>query len=128
MKRPRILVCDDEEGIRESLELILGKGYRLTFAVDGEEAIAKAGAQAFDLALVDIKMPRVNGLEVLKWLRQHRPAMPVLMLTAYQSVEMAQEAIALGAVDYLAKPFEQAALLESIQRALASSKHPVAKR
>ena len=122
MKRARILVCDDEEGIRESLGLILGNGYRLTFATDGEDAIAKAQAQPFDLALVDIKMPRVNGLDVLKWFRQHRPQTPVLMLTAYQSVEMAQEAIRLGAVDYLAKPFDQATLKSAITRTLSKTK------
>ncbi len=128
MKRARILVCDDEEGIRESLDLILGKAYRLTFANDGEAAIAKAGKEQFDLALVDIKMPRVNGLEVLRWLRQHQPTLPVLMLTAYQSVEMAQEAIALGAADYLPKPFERVALLNAVQRALAPPKRPAVKR
>ena len=73
-------------------------------------------------------MPRLNGLEVLKWLRQHQPKLPVLMLTAYQSVEMAQEAIALGAADYLPKPFEQEALLDTIQRVLAPPKRPVTKR
>ena len=121
MKNARILVCDDEEGIRASLDLVLGKDHRLTFASDGEEAITKAGEQAFDLALVDIKMPRVNGLEVLKWFRQHQPGVPVLMLTAYQSVEMAQEAIALGATDYLAKPFERAEFKKTIERILAES-------
>ena len=121
MKRARILVCDDEEGIRESLELILGTTYRLTFATDGEDAMAKAQTQPFDLALVDIKMPRVNGLDVLKWFRQQQPQVPVLMLTAYQSVEMAQEAIRLGAVDYLAKPFESKELQAAVARGLSNS-------
>lgn len=126
MRKARILVCDDEEGIRESLELVLGTDYRLTFAADGEEAIARAKEQAFDMALVDIKMPRINGLEVLKWFRQHQPAVPVVMLTAYQSVEMAREAILQGAADYLAKPFERPTLKAAIQRALSTP--PVAKR
>ena len=121
MRKPRILVCDDEEGIRESLDLILGKDYQLEFATDGEEAIRIANERPFNLALLDIKMPRVNGLEVLRWFRDNRPAVPVLMLTAYQSVEMAQEAIALGAVNYLAKPFERVELKQTIARALESS-------
>ena len=121
MKKHHILVCDDEEGVRESLALVLGQDYTLRFAGDGEEAISLARDQAFDLALVDIKMPRVNGLEVLKWLRQHQPGLRVVMLTAYQSVEMAREAIALGAVDYLPKPFEQAQLRSTVARVLSAS-------
>ena len=121
MKKQRILVCDDEEGVRESLDLILGKDYRLEFATDGEEAIRIASERPFSLALLDIKMPRVNGLEVLKWFRQNRPDTPVVMLTAYQSVEMAQEAIALGAVNYLAKPFERSELKQTIARVLTES-------
>ena len=121
MKKHHILVCDDEEGVRESLALVLGQDYALRFAGDGEEAISLARDQAFDLALVDIKMPRVNGLEVLKWLRQHQPGLRVVMLTAYQSVEMAREAIALGAVDYLPKPFEQAQLRSTVARVLSAS-------
>lgn len=121
MKKARLLVCDDEEGIRESLNLVLGKDHRLTFATDGEEAIALAREQSFNLALVDIKMPRINGLEVLKWFRQHQPNVPVLMLTAYQSVEMAREAISQGAADYLAKPFERVELKQTIARVLAEA-------
>ena len=119
MRKPRILVCDDEEGIRESLDLMLGKDYQLEFATDGEEAIRIASERPFNLALLDIKMPRVNGLEVLKWFRDNRPAVRVLMLTAYQSVEMARQALGQGAVDYLPKPFEQSELKSTIARALA---------
>ena len=121
MKKARILICDDEEGIRESLDLILGRDYRLAFAADGEAAMAQAQQEPFDLALVDIKMPRMNGLELLKWFRQRQPTMPVIMLTAYQSVEMAQEATTLGAADYLPKPFEQASLKKAIARVLTST-------
>ena len=103
--KPRILIADDEEGIRESLNLILGDEYDLVFARNGEETLAKLGSEPFGLALLDIKMPKLDGLEVLKRLQGGRSSVPILVLTAYQSVELAKEAIKLGAVDYLPKPF-----------------------
>ena len=104
MGKPRILIADDEEGIRESLNLILGEDYDLVFATDGEEALRKLSGETFGAALLDIKMPRLDGIEVLRRL-QGRCQTPILMLTAYQSVELAREAIRLGARDYLPKPF-----------------------
>lgn len=119
MPRARILIADDEEGIRESLNLILGDDYDLAFATDGQETLAKLKAEAFDLALLDIKMPKLDGLEVLRRLRGDHCATPVLMLTAYQSVELAKEAVKLGALDYLPKPFERERVLQAVQGVLA---------
>ena len=114
MAKHRILIADDEEGIRESLNLILGEEYDLTFAKNGEEALEQLRQGSFELALLDIKMPKLDGMEVLKRLNGHL-TIPVLMLTAYQSVEIAKEAIKLGAMDYLPKPFERAHLLSTIR-------------
>ena len=116
MAKARILIADDEEGIRESLALILGDDYDLVFAVDGEETLAKLQQEPFALALLDIKMPKLDGLEVLRRLKQNgRPTPPILMLTAYQSVELAKEAINLGARDYLPKPFEREQILNAVR-------------
>ena len=119
MARARILIADDEEGIRESLNLILGDEYELTFANDGEETLNKLDSEEFDLTLLDIKMPKVDGLEVLKRLQASGGSVPVLVLTAYQSVELAKEAVKLGALDYLPKPFEREQILNAVRGVLA---------
>ncbi len=116
--RPRVLIADDEEGVRESLNLVLGDEYDLAFAMDGEETLAKLGGEHFDLLLLDIKMPKLDGLEVLKRIKALRIATAVLMLTAYQSVELAKEAVKLGAMDYLPKPFERDHILTAVRGAL----------
>ena len=121
MARLRILVADDEEGIRESLKLILEGEYDLVFVQHGEETLAKLARERFDLALLDIKMPKIDGLEILKQMKQQRLATPVIILTAYQSVELAKEAIKLGALDYLPKPFTRDQILESIRDAFRSN-------
>ncbi len=119
MARTRILGADDEEGIRESLNLILEDEYDLVFAKDGQETLTKLGQEAVDLVLLDIKMPKLDGLEVLKRLKSQGNETPVLVLTAYQSVELAQEAIKLGALDYLPKPFERDQILSAVRGVLA---------
>lgn len=118
MAKLRILVADDEEGIRESLSLILGDEYDLDFSVDGRDTLAKLTQQRYDLALLDIKMPKLDGLDVMKRLREERLTVPVLILTAYQSVELAKEAVKLGAKDYLPKPFEREQILAAVRGAL----------
>ena len=114
MPRPRILIADDEEGIRESLNLILGDDYDLVFAKDGEETLAKLKRESFELALLDIKMPKLDGLEVLRRVKG-AGSTPIMVLTAYQSVELAKEAIKLGALDYLPKPFEREQILNAVR-------------
>ena len=118
MAKARILIADDEEGIRESLSLILGDDYDLVFAVDGEETLAKLQQEPFALVLLDIKMPKLDGLDVMKQLKAQGITAPILMLTAYQSIELAKEAVTLGALDYLPKPFERDHILEAVKGAL----------
>ena len=124
MGKLRILVAEDEEGIRESLGLVLGD-YDVTVAVDGQEAWDWLSRARFDLVLLDIKMPKVDGVEIMRRLRQRQIAVPVLVLTAYQSVEMAREAVKLGAVDYLPKPFNRDHVLEAV-RGILSRPSPAA--
>ena len=103
--KKKILIVDDEEGVRESLKLILEEKYDLTLASDGNECLKslKANPQ-IELVLMDIKMPRMNGLEVLRQIKSLNPQMNVVIVTGYRSVETAQEAIKMGAGDYIIKP------------------------
>jgi DNA-binding NtrC family response regulator len=119
MAKAKILVCDDEKNLRKAIRLILERDYELVFAEDGEDALQQfTNGQPFDLVLLDIKMPKKDGLEVLQELMAVQPPPRVLMLTAYQSLELAQRATKAGAVDYVTKPFERQALLKAVDRAL----------
>ncbi len=120
MAKARILIADDEEGIRESLSLILSDSYNLEFAQDGEETLAKIAKGGYDLVLLDIKMPKLDGLEVLRQLKSKQSTTRVLILTAYQSVELAREAVKLGAQNYLPKPFEREQILSAVCGALTA--------
>jgi DNA-binding NtrC family response regulator len=119
MKR-RILICDDEEGIRESLKLILQEKYDIIFSANGKQCldcIKQTGD--IDLLLLDIKMPKLNGLEILTQLKTANPNLKVIMVTGYKSVETATEAIQLGADDYIVKPFDSQDILNKVGRLLA---------
>lgn len=119
MEKPKILICDDEEGVRESLRLILERDYDLVLASDGEQALAKLKENPdINVVLLDIKMPVVDGLGILKQIKELQPDKPVIMITGYQTTETAAEAIKLGALDYIIKPINSAAVLSSIRRAL----------
>lgn len=119
MKKPKILICDDEEGVRESLSLILERDYSAVFARDGNEALRSLKKDGdIKVILLDIKMPKSNGLEVLKQIKQQHPEKAVIMITGYQATEMASEAIKSGALDYIIKPINSASVLASIRKAL----------
>ena len=121
MARNRVLVVDDEEGILEVVADTLSELLDTHTAVesDGEKAAARLAAERFDLLIADLRMPGLGGIELLRLARQHDPAMPVLMLTAYPSVETAVESMKLGATDYLLKPFVPDDLLATVRRVLA---------
>ena len=112
--KPTILVCDDEEGIRESFKLVLSDDYDVKFAVNGMEAMDLLKASTPDAMILDIKMPKQNGMETLRQIKKLKPRMPVIIVTGYQSVEMAQEALKNGAADYIPKPFESKKILKAI--------------
>ncbi len=105
------MVLDDDEVARTSLvELLEGYGYE-AFALDaGARALESAAGDEFDIALVDLKMPGMDGIEVLRRLKAIRPQVQVIMITAYATVETAVEAMKLGAFDYITKPFKGEAL------------------
>lgn len=102
-----ILVADDDATHREVLRTLLEEwGYAVREAVDGEHAVALCREQPFDLVLMDVRMPKKSGLEALKEIKVHNPAMPVLIMTAFSDVAAAVEAIKSGAYDYLTKPLD----------------------
>ncbi len=119
MPRKNILVGDDEKSQREILEMILSEeGYDVTTAASGEAALKFAKDRRFDLALTDLKMTGMDGIELLQHLLAYDSSIIVILLTAHGSIESAKEALRRGAFDYLEKPYDKAALLETINRAL----------
>ena len=117
MSVPRILIVDDEEIVRESLSGWLEKdGYQVSTAPDGPAALETLRAGTWSILLVDLKMPGMDGLQVLEAARKLQPEAAVVMITAYATVETAVKAIKLGASDYIVKPFDPEELSLMIQR------------
>ncbi|HEY0385112.1 MAG TPA: sigma-54 dependent transcriptional regulator, partial [Pyrinomonadaceae bacterium] len=116
---PHILVADDERSIRLTLETGLAlNGFRVTCARSGREALEAMRGAHFDAIVSDIFMPDGNGLEIVKELRAISPGIPIILITAQGSVELAVRAVAEGASDFIAKPFEIAALSALVRRHL----------
>jgi DNA-binding NtrC family response regulator len=102
-----ILVIDDEKSILDLLGMVFKKqGYEVTVALSAAKALALIDKQEFDLILTDIKLPQMSGMEVLKYVQQSKPGLPVVMITAFGTIKQAVEAFKLGAVDYVVKPFD----------------------
>lgn len=118
-EKPSILVVDDDPAHRTMLRTLLGGwGYRIHEADDGDTAVRMAEEQPFDLILMDIRMVRVSGLEALKAVKAYNPAIPVIIMTAYSSVETAVETLKNGAYDYLTKPLDFDELKHTVERAM----------
>jgi len=114
-----ILVVDDDTAHRTMLATLLGSwGYRITEADDGGRAVEQVRRQAFDLILMDIRMLQMSGIEALEQIKTINPAIAVVLMTAYASVETAVEAIRKGAYDYLTKPLDFDKLRLTVQRAM----------
>ena len=119
MAEGRILIADDEDGLRWVLEKgFRGAGYQVTAVKDGTAALREAEAQPFDLILLDIRMPGMDGLTLLGHVRGKRPDALVVIMTAHGTVETAIQAMQKGAYDYLAKPFDLDEALLVAERAL----------
>jgi DNA-binding response OmpR family regulator len=118
-----ILVVDDDKDLRESMaEVLTGGGFAVAEAARGEEALELIENRTFDLVLLDLVMPGLSGMEVLGRIRQKLPRMPVIIITAFASVENAVEAMRRGATDYVTKPFRVDALLASVRRSLEEAR------
>jgi len=116
---PRILVIDDEEALRVTLaEILIRDGYQVVTAESGRAALAATSSQLFDLALIDLRLGDMTGIEVMSALRRQIPDLVVIMLTAHATLETAVEALRRGAHDYLFKPCQTVELRESIRQGL----------
>jgi len=115
----RILIVDDEPVVVRSCERILTpEGYTVESASNGNEAIVKLGKDSFDLVITDLKMPDIDGLELIRWIRNSKPDTGIVVITGFPSQESIREALSLRILDYLPKPFSPALLVEITQRAL----------
>ncbi|MDD3375302.1 MAG: response regulator [Candidatus Omnitrophica bacterium] len=116
MSNLKILIVDDEEGIRESLKLILEDYYNLILAEDGEQALEiLENSSDIALVLMDIKMPKMSGLETLESMKEKHAQLKVIIVTGYKSVETATEAVRLGASGYIVKPFKSDEVLATVR-------------
>jgi len=124
-KRPRtpsevrLLIVEDEPRIRELLVRMTGEwGFRATAVWGGEEAVRANATQPFDVAILDYHLPRMDGMETLKRLRERSPDLQAIVLTAHAQLDVAKEAIHLDVVEFLTKPCQRSELEQALDRAL----------
>ena len=114
---PKILVVDDEESMREGcIQTLTEEGYKALAAENGNCGLEMAKGESFDLVILDLRMPGLHGLDVLKTLRDDNPDIVVIVITGYATIESAVEAMKRGAYDFLPKPFTPEALIEIVKR------------
>ena len=115
----RILVVDDELVVIKSAERVLkSEGYQIEGALGGREAILKMEQGNYDLVFTDLKMPEVDGITLIRWIKKSRPNVGIVIITGYPSQETMKEAIELGIIDYVPKPFTPSVLLDVTKRAV----------
>ncbi|MBA4313135.1 MAG: hypothetical protein C0417_10955 [Chlorobiaceae bacterium] len=118
-EKSRILVVDDEEALRTVLSSeLVNAGYEVDTASDGDDAISIVQNKRFNLVLLDIKMPKVDGFEVLKFIKKNLPTVKVIMLTGFADLKNAIESKKHGAEDFVSKPYDLVDLLTTIERVL----------
>jgi len=123
VKRARILVVDDDESIRKVLKTILeDEGYAVDTAGSGKEAIRKSHRKFYNLALIDIRLPDMEGVKLLKKMRDTMPKMRKIVVTGYPSIRSAIEAVNQGAHCYIVKPFDMREVLAAIKKQLREQK------
>lgn len=123
-KKHTILVVDDDSGHRVMLEALLSKWkFNVSGAADGQAAVNKVKEYPFDVVLMDIRMPDMDGITALKEIKTYNPAVPIVLMTAYSAVESAIEALKSGACDYLVKPLDFDVLKKTLEQTLMHSFH-----
>jgi DNA-binding NtrC family response regulator len=118
MNSPVLLVVDDEMGVRESLKMIFAKGYRLLEAESVDAAIRKVVEEKPQVVLLDILMPKTDGIEILRQIKTIDPGCEVIMLTGLNSQQLATKAMDFGAFDFIGKPFDVGELRQKVAKAL----------
>jgi DNA-binding NtrC family response regulator len=123
MAKGRILVIDDEAIVRTSCSrTLVPEGYEVKLAQNGVEGLRLLGEERFDLVLTDLKMPDMDGIEVLRKIKEDWNLTEVIIITGYQTVDTAVKAIKLGAFDYIEKPFTPDKLISAVTAAFANKK------
>ena len=119
----RILLADDDPSLRRVVQVKLQRnGYTVEAVADGSTALEVLELDSFDLLLSDIRMPGIDGIELLKTVRARWPELQIVLITAHAAVPQAVEAVKLGAFDYITKPFEDEQLFKTVEKALAFSR------
>ena len=119
VEQPQVLLMEDEPSVAKGLKMILNEeGYGVDVAMTGQGALDTLSQKDFDLLVADIKLPDMDGMEVIKRLKDKRPQTPVIVITGYANVSSATEAIRRGVSDYLPKPFTEEEFMVTVERAL----------
>jgi len=118
--RAKVLIIDDDESMRIACEQALEQGFSVAVACDGQQGMEIASREAFDVALLDLRMPGPPGMEVLKRLKEDSPNLMVIIITGYATIDSAVEAVKSGAYNYLPKPFPPEALLAIVNKAVSA--------
>ena len=119
----RILVVDDEEGVKDLLCIMLRRcGYETEGALSGEEALEKFRSKPADVVLLDVRLPGLVGIELLRALKETDPQVLVIVMTAFSTWSTAVEAMRLGAYNYIKKPFDNEAIKEMVGRAIEQAR------
>src|SRR6266542_1374475 len=120
---PKILVVDDQRNMRTTLVMMLrGAGYEVDEAADGLEGADLGAKGAYDLVVTDLRMGSIDGLAVLRGVKEAQPMTEVIVMTAYGTIESAVEAMRVGAFDYIQKPFTEQELIVKVGKAMESRK------
>lgn len=128
---PRILVVDDEPLVAKScVRILAGRGFDVVSTLSGEDGLNRAMSQPFDLVVTDLKMPDLDGMEIVRTLRRDRPDTQLVIMTGFGTTSTAVEAIKLGVIEYLEKPFTTEQFTDAVGKALAvaESKAPARAR
>jgi len=121
----RILVVDDEPVVSESCRRVLGRrGYEVATVTRGRDGLDRAMGQHFDLVITDLRMPDLDGMDLVRAIRRERPNTSVMIITGYGTVGSAVEALRLGVEDYIEKPFTPAELTSAVDHALVAPDEP----
>ncbi|MEW6674942.1 MAG: response regulator [Nitrospirota bacterium] len=119
----KILIVEDEKSMRDVLQILLeGENYTVMAASGGDDGLSCINKDTFDLVITDIKMPKVDGFEILKKVKEVSPDTPVIMITAFGTTESAFEAMKLGAYDYIHKPFKIDEIRLIVKKAIEKKK------
>jgi len=125
MSLGKLLVVDDEPEVLQLLEDFLSdRGYEVLLARNGSEALATVEAERLDLVLLDVAMPEVDGVETLRRIVALHPSLPVIMVTANVCMDLTSKLLAMGAVDYIPKPFDLNYLDQAVRVQVAAAKDP----